>query len=185
MTILGDCAQTVDDVPRDVRVFLPKIFGRHLREIEMRRSYRNTLEIAEYASKWNREDGIQYLERHGAEVIEVSCLTEGEALQIICDHIEQEKQGYETIAILTMTEGQAKRTYQYLKEKGNKVHYIDRNSSAFCKGITITTYYLAKGLEFDKVFVLGGEPENPFYGQYQYISATRALHELEIYHIEA
>ena len=185
MTILGDYAQTVDDLPRDVRRFLPKIFGRQLREIEMRRSYRNTLEIAEYASKWNGAEGIQYLERHGADVKEVFCQSEKEAFKKIRDNIALEKQGYETIAILTMTEGQAKQAYQYLKQKGNEVHYIDRDSSAFCKGITITTYYLAKGLEFDKVFILGGEPENPFYGQYQYISATRALHELEIYHIEA
>ena len=51
----------------------------------------------------------------------------------------------------------------------------------FKKGITVTTYYLAKGLEFDQVFLVGGEKENPFYKQYQYIGATRALHELYVY----
>ena len=59
--------------------------------------------------------------------------------------------------------------------------YIDRDSSEFCKGITVTTYYLAKGLEFDQVFVLGGDKQNPFYSQFKYISATRALHELYVY----
>jgi DNA helicase-2/ATP-dependent DNA helicase PcrA len=40
---------------------------------------------------------------------------------------------------------------------------------------------MAKGLEFDQVFVAGGEKHNPFYKQFQYISATRALHELYIF----
>lgn len=48
----------------------------------------------------------------------------------------------------------------------------------------VTTYYLAKGLEFDRVFVLGGEKENAFYSQFQYISATRALHELYVYEMD-
>ena len=61
MTILGDSAQTVDDVPRDVRKIIPKIFGKQIREIEINRSYRNTLEIAEYASRWTDAGDVQYL----------------------------------------------------------------------------------------------------------------------------
>ena len=84
-----------------------------------------------------------------------------------------------------MTEEEARRAYQYLKQQREDVFYIDRDSSVFKKGVTVTTYYLAKGLEFDQVFVLGGKKENPFYPQYQYISATRALHELYVYDVEA
>ncbi|MCI9330275.1 MAG: hypothetical protein HFH22_10900, partial [Ruminococcus sp.] len=43
------------------------------------------------------------------------------------------------------------------------------------------TFYLAKGLEFDQVFVLGGEKESPLFQQFRYICATRALHELYVY----
>ena len=67
-----------------------------------------------------------------------------------------------------------------LKEKREDVSYIDRDSSKFKKGMTVTTFYMAKGLEFDQVFVVGGEQKNPFYKQFQYISATRALHELYV-----
>ena len=90
-------------------------------------------------------------------------------------------EGYETAAVLTMTEKEAKEAYAYLKKKYENVHYINRDSSMFKKGITVTTYYLAKGLEFDQVFLVGGEKENPFYKQYKYIGATRALHELYVY----
>ena len=70
--------------------------------------------------------------------------------------------------------------YKYLKEMREDVSYMNRDSSQFKKGITVTTYYMAKGLEFDQVFVLGGNPKNAFYNQFKYISATRALHELYI-----
>jgi DNA helicase-2/ATP-dependent DNA helicase PcrA len=39
---------------------------------------------------------------------------------------------------------------------------------------------MAKGLEFDQVFIMGGNEDNSFYQQFQYISATRALHELYV-----
>lgn len=181
MTILGDRAQTVEDELQDVLKFLPKVFGKQIREIEMNRSYRNTLEIAEYASRWTNASDITYLERHGKPVQERCVVSEREALEDILSHVRLGQDGYETAAILTMTEEQAKKIYQYLKKHREDVHYVNRDSSVFQKGITVTTYYLAKGLEFDQVFISGGEKENEFYKQFRYISATRALHELYVY----
>lgn len=181
MTILGDKAQTVDDRPQDVLRFLPKIFGKGIRKIEMKRSYRNTLEIAEYASNITGLTGIEYLERHGKPVVERVVSSEKEGLKEVLNQVSVGTDKYETAAILTMTETQAKAAYKYLKQHREDVFYIDRDSSEFCRGITVTTYYLAKGLEFDQVFVLGGEKDNPFYSQFKYISATRALHELYVY----
>ena len=51
-----------------------------------------------------------------------------------------------------MTEREAKEAFSYLKNQREDVCYIDRDSSVFRKGITVTTYYMAKGLEFDQVF---------------------------------
>ena len=53
----------------------------------------------------------------------------------------------------------------------------------FEKGLTVTTFYLAKGLEFDQVFTAFFHRDNPLYKQAAYISATRALHELFVYQI--
>lgn len=184
MTILGDRAQTVGDEPQDVLRFLPKIFGKQIREIEMKRSYRNTLEIAEYASRWTVAGDITYLERHGKQVEEVRVALEREALEDILCRVRLGQDGYETAAILTMTEEEAKKVYQYLKKHRTDVNYVNRDSSVFQKGITVTTYYLAKGLEFDQVFIFGGEKENAFFKQFRYISATRALHELYVYDIQ-
>ena len=120
----------------------------------------------------------QFLERHGKPVEELVCHSKKEMYEKILEKLHVGAEGYETAAILTMTEKQAKKVYQYLKEHRDDVYYVDRDSSNFRKGVTVTTYYLAKGLEFDQVFVAGGEKENPLYSQFLYISATRALHEL-------
>lgn len=225
MTILGDRAQTVDEEPMDVLTFLPEIFGRKIRCIEMKKSYRNTAEIAEYAGKITGIEGVEYFQRHGKAVEERRLASREEALdevlrQVRLIRLEAEAAGeergtderrempgaeemrgtseagptrekssaesgseieYENAAVLTMTEEEATDAYRYLKERREDVYYIDRDSSLFQKGITVTTFYLAKGLEFDQVFVLGGEKESPLFQQFRYICATRALHELYVY----
>lgn len=190
MTILGDRAQTVDEEPRDVLTFLPEIFGRKIRCIEMKKSYRNTAEIAEYAGKITGIEGVEYFQRHGKAVEERRLASREEALdevlrQVRLISLEAEEAGeeieYENAAVLTMTEEEAIDAYRYLRERREDVYYIDRDSSLFQKGITVTTFYLAKGLEFDQVFVLGGEKESTLFQQFRYICATRALHELYVY----
>ena len=180
MTILGDRAQTLDDVPRDVLEFLPKLFGKKVRTIEMNKSYRNTIEIAEYASAITNVEGIKYLERHGKPVEELHCDSKKAMYEAILQNVRVGSEDFETAAVLTMDEKSAREAYKYLKEMREDVSYMNRDSSQFKKGITVTTYYMAKGLEFDQVFVLGGNPKNAFYNQFKYISATRALHELYI-----
>lgn len=184
MTILGDRAQTVDDEPHDVLRFLPSILGKKVRKIEMRKSYRNTIEIAKYASSIAGVTGIEYLERHGKPVEVVKVSKRKEALQHVLANLQLGENEYETAAILTMTEQEAREIYSSLKKKREDVNFIHRDSSEFRKGVTVTTYYLAKGLEFDQVFVMGENKENPFYKQFQYIAATRALHELYVYEKE-
>ena len=98
----------------------------------------------------------------------------------ILEKVNLGEDGFETAAVLVMTEQEARRFYEVLREKRKDTSYIDRDSEKFRKGITVTTYYMAKGLEFDQVFVVGREPENPFFRQFLYICATRALHELYV-----
>ena len=53
--------------------------------------------------------------------------------------------------------------YEEVREIRQDVSYIDRDSKNFRKGITVTTFYMAKGLEFDQVFVAGGEGGKPLF----------------------
>ncbi len=193
MTILGDAAQTVDEYQRDVREFLPDIFGKKIRQLEMKKSYRNTVEIATYASQIIGDESTQYLDRHGKPVQMLPAAGEDGLTEQVLKfaHVGPGagEDAYETAAVLTMTEVEARDLYQLLCIAAEKlpekdrpqVSYVDRDSSRFNSGITVTTFYMAKGLEFDQVFVAGGDPKNPLYTQYQYICATRALHELYVF----
>lgn len=183
MTILGDKAQTMDEETQDVLTFLPKIFGRDIRRIVLNKSYRNTVEIARYAEEITGVSDIELFERHGKEVEEVRCQNVNEVLKDVFQKLNLNEDGFETAAIITRTEQEAKKLYKKLKAEGKTVSYIDRNSSAFKKGLTVTTFYLAKGLEFDQVFAIGTTADSPLYRQADYICATRALHELYMYRI--
>lgn len=188
MTILGDCFQTIDDTPQDVFLFLPQIFGKKIRKIYLNKSYRNTMEISRYAAslRKNSEKPTQFLKRHGREVEEESIRGIDLLLDRILERVRIQggEESFETAAILTMTEDEAYDIWQLLKDRGTEVFYIDRDSTAFRPGLTVTTFYLAKGLEFDQVFTVYRENGNPLLSQARYICATRALHELYMYRIE-
>ena len=181
MTILGDRAQTMDSECQDVTKFLPKIFGRKIRKLVMNKSYRNTLEIAEYAERIRGGEGLELFQRHGKEVEEFHGLSMEEMLENIEKQVKSSNAQYETAAVITMNESDAYDIYRLLKNRQLPVSYMERDTSVFKKGMTVTTFYLAKGLEFDQVFAVLGRETNPLYKQAKYISATRALHELYVY----
>lgn len=181
MTILGDKAQTIGGKQQDVLTFLPKIFGKKVKRIVMNKSYRNTSEIAEYAKTTGGSKDIQYVARHGKAVERQTIKTLEKTCKEISGKLKLGEEEYETAAILTMTEKEAEHIYEIMHKLGAEAHYINRDSAQFKKGLTVTTYYLAKGLEFDQVFIVGGDRNNKMYQGYQYICATRALHELYVY----
>lgn len=189
MTILGDRAQTLDREQHDVLRFLPKIFGKDIRTIVMNKSYRNTWEIATYAGKISGITDISLLERHGKEVEERIFDKEEKMLCEIAEKVgealDPENGRFETAAVIAMTEEDAFDIYRLLKNRGVDAAYVDRDSSAFKKGLTVTTFYLAKGLEFDQVFAVRPQKDNPLAEQAEYIAATRALHELYVYEVKA
>lgn len=187
MTILGDKAQTMDEKMQDVTRFLPKVLGKDIRIIQMNKSYRNTVEIAEYAGKLAGMTDMELFERHGKPVEEKKIVNREEALEKILQNLKLGEKEYETAAVLTMTQEEAGKIYRQLKEKLGEeysISYVDRDSSSFQKGITVTTFYLAKGLEFDQVFTLHPGEESGMITQAKYICATRALHELYMYEVE-
>lgn len=190
MTILGDKAQTMDEQEQDVLKFLPGIFGKDIRRVVMNKSYRNTVEIAEYANRLAGITDMEIFERHGAPVKELEASSMEKALEEVMKHLKTGEDSFETAAVIMRTEAEALAAYLFLKDamdrKGfdtkEQLSYLDRNSSNFRKGLTVTTFYLAKGLEFDQVFsVFPGKDQTPLAGQARYIAATRALHELHMY----
>lgn len=195
MTILGDKAQTMEEKEQDVLGFLPKIFGKEIRKIVMNKSYRNTVEIASYANHLAGITDMDLFERHGEPVEEkIFSGKSGEALESGLDEILKKLQlgenQFETAAVIMRTEEEARKAAGILKAKleengfdtENRFSYLHRDSTSFCKGLTVTTFYLAKGLEFDQVFSLFPKADqSPIARQGRYIAATRALHRLHMY----
>lgn len=83
---------------QDVLTFLPKIFGRTIRKIIMNKSYRNTIEIAEYAAKFTEEKDLEYLERHGKPVTEKTFDSDEELLNELIREADAGMDKYETAA---------------------------------------------------------------------------------------
>ena len=192
MTILGDRTQTMADQQQDVLQFLPGIFGKDLRRIEMRKSYRNTVEIASYAANLIGVTDLELFERHGMPVLERDVTDLEAALREAVDTLFPEEKTYETAAVIVPDEKTAERAYLILREIlaekdfdcEKRLSWLNRDSSSFKKGLTVTTFYLAKGLEFDQVFsIFPKDEKREMMMQAQYIAATRALHELRVYHI--
>ena len=196
MTILGDKAQTMEEKNQDVLAFLPKIFGKDIRRILMNKSYRNTVEIASYANHLAGITDMELFERHGEPVEE--CTFEGkdsfeEALDEIVGKLQLGEEQFETAALILRTEEEAKKAADRMKEKleaagfdiQNRYSSLHRDRTSFSKGLTVTTFYLAKGLEFDQVFALFPEKDQSVLAkQGRYIAATRALHRLHMYEYE-
>ena len=160
MTILGDKAQTMEDETQDVLKFLPKIFGKDIRKIVMNRSYRNTMEVAQYANHLTGIEDMELFERHGEPVDERTFSSTEEALETVLEKWLNRREEFETEALIFLTEREAEHAFLYIEkrlkeiapEAENQLCYMNRDSQSFKKGLTVTTFYLAKGLEFDQVF---------------------------------
>ena len=190
MTILGYKDQTMEDETQDVLKFLPKIFGKDIRKIVMNRSYRNTMEVAQYANHLTGIEDMELFERHGAPVDEQTFSSTEEALETVLDKWLNRREEFETEALIFLTEREAEHAFLYIEkrlkeiapEAENQLCYMNRDSQSFKKGLTVTTFYLAKGLEFDQVFgIFEEDRESGLQYQAKYITATRALHELHMY----
>lgn len=182
MTILGDKAQTMESKTQDVTTFLPKILGKNIKFITMDKSYRNTAQIAQYANETGGHN-IEYFDRQGEQVEVVDFSNMDEALDRVIEQVELGEK-YDTAALITMNQKEALYAYRYLLKKidKDKLCYIDKDSNQLKKGLVVTTFYCAKGLEFDQVFsIYEKKCDMQIHKQAKYISATRALHKLSVY----
>lgn len=191
MTILGDLSQTMDSIPRDVTLFLPKIFGKNrIKKIEMTKSYRNTVEIAKYASMQLNQKEPDLFERHGSEVNIINCDNIISASDLIIKELKSAADNdCETMAVITFTEKEAGSIYSLLMDKEDAdtipIQFINHDSKSFSTGVTVIPYYLAKGLEFERVYFIDhNNLSSEIHSQARFIAATRALHQLTVYSFE-
>ncbi|XCP83533.1 AAA family ATPase [Roseburia hominis] len=157
----------------------------------LRKSYRNTVEISDFATEILRHGSfsiypVEPISRHGNKVQVKACADENAMLCETAGTVEiWQREGRETIAVICRDESEASRVSNYL---GEKMPIVDSNleTTEFGSGIMVLPVEYTKGLEFDAVLIYNPSAENyPATDQYVkllYVAATRALHELTVVH---
>ncbi len=187
-TIMGDVSQNVNyecgmNEWHDMR---QKIFSSDVdRFCVLAKSYRNTIEISEFAGKilTSASRGTYKIEpviRHGEPVHFIESISKEEGIGIAAEiWTNMQHKGYETMAIICFFDEEKKNV---IKRLGRQISLTDSDKSGFSKGVMVLTVPETKGLEFDCVLLwkpdLKGYKENPKLAKLLYVAATRALHEL-------
>ena len=174
-TIVGDTNQMIlhgESAMRD----LSSVFS-DIRHYDLKKSYRSTFEIMDFANSFLGEEKIVPLVRNGEPVKDLGDLSLEESLEKIVETVNSYKENnLDTIGILTKDMNTTRELYQLLKNKIN-VKLIDSEDALLKGDLYLMPSYFAKGLEFDGVVMVEKKGEE---GQalIRYIMATRALHRL-------
>ncbi len=155
----------------------------------LRKSYRNTVEISEYATNVLHHGSfqvypVQPIIRHGEEVMTEGAEDEEELIQKTELQIKEwQKKGYETIAVVCPDS----ETADSVNEKLSKKMELLPNSGdqvEFGNGVLVLPLEFVKGLEFDAVLIYDcsekNYPEGDAFVKRLYVAVTRALHELTV-----
>lgn len=193
-TIMGDVSQNIyyDTGMNDWEVLKQEVFNPEKdRFYVLAKSYRNTVEISDFASKVLRKCtfktyDIEPIIRHGKEVALIK--TDGEK-GLVLQTVELVKSirenGYDTIAIICRT------VEETLKVKKLLSLHIDieqpgdnMEDMTFSNGTMVLPIHMTKGLEFDAVILWNPDEESYHYSDEDakllYVAITRALHELYV-----
>ncbi|MFW5707017.1 MAG: HelD family protein [Bacteroidota bacterium] len=180
-TILGDAhqkvslngsstAETITEVMQDARV------------VKLRRSYRSSFEITQFAQQILPDSDLIAIERHGHKPVVQNYPDSKSEIRGILEQISQfRKSGYHSLGLICKTQKQADRLYHLLEEQAGPISRITDQSVASLTGVIVTTVHLSKGLEFDQVIVPFATAEN-YHTELDrhllYIACTRAMHLL-------
>lgn len=176
-SIYGDLAQAIYSY-RSLSSWesLGAIFD-NLEIIKLNKSYRTTIEIMNEANKINellKLDKAIPVIRHGDKVE----YTDMEIINVL----NELKEKYNTVAIITKTQEEANNLYEELKDK-MELNLINSNHLNYNSNINILPSYLSKGLEFDSVIINNRnsfKEDSVLDMKLLYVSMTRALHKLYI-----
>lgn len=184
-TIMGDVSQNIhyatgiNDWYELTKLFLT---GTRDKFLLLQKSYRNTIEISEYAGRILEKASLGRYKitpviRHGIPVQEESFWSEPEMAERILEVLNQASaKGYTTAAVICRDEPSVKRASLCLQVPG---------TDCFGDRLRVLPIPMVKGLEFDVVILWNPDMkhglERPESAKLLYVAATRALHELYVF----
>lgn len=189
MTILGDINQSINpfmNVGNYNNIY--NISKNDTCIINLTKSYRSTMEITKFSRNLLTENiSDEYVERHGDEPSVIGFNDENSMNKKLIEDIKSYKQkNYKSIGIITKTARETRYIYNLLKANDIDVVSIEKDDDNYTNGVLVIPSYLAKGLEFDVVFIYDASNKN--YNSEDerlllYTCCTRALHVLNIYYL--
>ncbi len=192
-TVMGDIAQNIskDGGLSSWETLTRQVYPQDKQYFTvLSKSYRNTIEIAEYANHvLERSNAKAYpitpVVRHGSPVRLQAFLNETQMLQNVKASLgEFKEQRYRTTAILCRDIAGADWLYTMLKDEF-PINRAQVAQEDYQGGITIFPVEDVKGMEFDCVILFGAGEEDYSSQDIRearllYVALTRALHELHI-----
>ena len=195
-TILGDLNQGIHSYRgvRDWNDITEQVFSDRRNEfLTLEQSYRTTVEVMDAANKvLEKTRGREVIKakpvlRHGDNV----SLAGKESLKEIAADIREkikefQQQSYKSIAVICKTMDECKTVYSLLARHIEGIYVITGKEDTYKSGVVIVPSYLAKGLEFDIVFI--SDAGKDVYTEEEldlkllYVAMTRPLHKLFIYY---
>ncbi len=192
VTIVGDIAQGIHAY-RGLSSWAELLHGIFAGEdaefYKLEQSYRSTVEIMKLANtvleKINLPEDVKAkpVLRHGAEPEIIRYGTRQEMWGDLTKRIAAlQKEGFQTIALVTKNGEASKKTYKALQAKLEGITLVSSKDTSFPGGITIMPAYLTKGLQFDVVILLDVDDDHYSVSDEDakllYVAMTRPVHRL-------
>ncbi|GLC32533.1 RNA polymerase recycling motor HelD [Clostridium omnivorum] len=188
MTILGDLHQSINPFMNlgdysNISSIFPKD---DTCIINLTKSYRSTMEITKFSrSLLDNKITDGCVERNGDKPLLLGFPDEKSIKERLLKDIKVYKdKDYKSIGIITRTAKEAQEVFSFLKDKVH-VKAIIKDDSEYDNDTLVIPAYLAKGLEFDVVFIYNAGDENYSCEEERlllYTACTRALHVLCVYY---
>ncbi len=183
-TILGDVNQTINPYYKyDTLKKLDKIFTSRTANLRLTKTYRSSKEIIEYTNKILNLDFVSAIRNNND--IPVVFKKEKNIKEDLIKNINNLKNKYKSIAVITKNDKEANKIYNLLKNDLD-ISLIKTDSNIFDRNLVVVPSYVSKGLEFDSVIIYT-EKDNKYTDNEKYlyyVSCTRCQHELVIYNQE-
>nr|WP_270094899.1 RNA polymerase recycling motor HelD [Enterococcus faecium] len=188
LTFCGDLNQNVFGNETIVGSLEDLFVDREVTRFQLTTSYRSTKEITDFANHFiAKEHQVETTARKGDLPLLIQGTTDDIKLNWLADAIRttQGKARYWRTAIIAKTQEECEALYAQLPDELKQQVQLILNESDFMKrSIILLPAFLAKGLEFDRVFLWDVDAEH-FSSQQDklilYTMCTRAMHELTLF----
>lgn len=191
-TIVGDLAQGIYSY-RGVTnwgTVKKNVFKDESQFYELITSYRNTIEIMEFAEKiamryadMSRKSAKPVL-RHG-KMPKIIKYTD-KINDLITEIIRMKEAGHKSVAVVEKLPIDCLRLYKKLSKHILDINLLKDSDITYEAGVMVVPAYLCKGLEFDCVIIANADdtnyPDDEMHANIMYVTLTRPLHELIVFY---